>query len=228
MKKLLQLSLVLVLILSTIATANAQTKKKKTTSKKKDKDVNAEYFEEKGDFWKKICWGIQTDQNLFSLGGRRFSIRLLPSMSYKFSDRFSGGIITKAAYYWLDLSNVSTQLTSYSSLDLTAGLMSRFKISNNIFLHAEFENTRFRRPDTDAQGNLIYDPVPGTNQFELRKQTINETYTYLGLGYSSGSVPGGWGYEASINFDVTNSVKKQRYIDTGLPIDVRIGFMKNF
>jgi hypothetical protein len=227
MKKLLQLSFVLFLICGTVASANAQTKKKKTT-KKKDKEVNAEYFEEKTDFWKNTWWGIQTDQNLLSLGGNFFSIRALPSLSYKISERFSAGVITKVAYYWENVNRTRPQwgglVNNYSTLDFSAGVMARFKISNNFFLHGEFENTWFKRP----VGFEAINPTDPNTRYNVLKNTIAETYTYLGLGYTSGSSPGGWGYELSLNVDVTNSTNKVRYTENGLPIDIRIGFMKNF
>ena len=198
--------------------AYAQTKKTSKTD---------EYFDESGNFASKLWYGLNVG-NLGGFGGN-FNLNLSPMVGYELLPNLSVGAILKFNYQYIDngrgpIGNFSDNIQGnrrFSALDFSYGALTRYKIFNVAFIHAEYETTTFKAPRINRNSSsCIFDTCIDENgKYETVKNP--EPYFYVGGGYNGGK--GGFGYELSLLYNILDSANKSR-----IPWDFRIGLTYKF
>ena len=151
------------------------------------------------------------------LSDNTFNFGLSPMVGYKFTDRFSAGIRIPLEHSHFKLSTTNGEALNYNNLDFGLGAFSRYKLSKNIFAHAEYQKLWIKQPVTSGSF-LLLDPE---NSAMILTENLIENQFNLGLGYTNGI--GRWGYEISLLYNVleeTNSLK--------IPWSVRAGMNYKF
>ncbi len=212
MKKLLFLTLLACLLAGLMpedALAQNRKKKKKPSSSKVDK-----YFDERGNIGAHMWYGAQLGQVAFV--NNQFAIAASPMAAYKFTDKLSAGLITKFAYTYERVRGLPG-VSNFQTLDLSVGPMVRYRLFPALFLHAEYEITRFEHLPMDNFGNALVIIEDG----KIKTAYTTQPYCYVGLGYASQA--GVWGYELSLVYNIIDRAENFR-----IPWDFRIGMNYNF
>lgn len=218
MKKILLFSLLACFL--TIAFTNDAYAQRKKTSK------TDEYFDESGDFASKLWYGL----NVGNIGGfgNNFNINLSPMVGYEIIQNLSIGAIIKFNYQYINngqgpIGNFADNRQGnrrFSAADFSYGAISRYKIFNVAFIHAELESTTFKVPSINENVVCNFDTcIDNDGKYETFKR--REPYFYLGGGYNGSS--GGFGYELMLLYNVLDGANKTR-----IPWDFRIGLTWKF
>ncbi len=214
MKKLFLLTVLTCLIAACVPQQGmAQSKKRKKRKKPSTTQID-EYFDERDNLWVHMWYGAQIGQITFI--NSQFAVAASPMAAYKFTDKLSAGLITKFSYSYQRLRGLPG-VSSYQTLDLSIGPIARYRVIPVLFLHAEYELTRFEHLPTDNFGN----PQLIIEEGKILTDYTVQPYLYVGLGYQSrGSV---WGYEISLQYNLLDSATHFR-----IPWDIRFGLNYNF
>ena len=157
-------------------------------------------------FSDRLWYGAGGILNFQGISGaaNRFQIGLSPMVGFKVTEHLSFGPRLEVNY----VSTRISQSEKLNSVSVGAGLFSRLKLFQIIFLHAEYDfvwdDQFFRNPSTG----------------EIFSERVREAQLPLGIGYNNGY--GGLGYEISLMYDVLNK-------DEGsIPIVYRAGLTYRF
>ena len=136
-----------------------------------------------------------------------FFFGLYPMVGYKITDDFSIGPRLGVLYQYLRIRGLDTRIYNFHPIELSGGIFARYKFSEHIFAHSEFEIVNERR--------FTFTPTGAATTFSELEENI-----YFGLGYTSG---GKNAYEILVLYDF---LADQNLLEN--PISFRGGFTYKF
>jgi hypothetical protein len=211
MKKLI---LLFTLIFFAVAVSHAQYrgKPKPRSEKNKAEKQKAEKSERSktsdGNIADRIWYGLNIGNLSFT--NYSYNIGLTPMAGFKLTPELSAGLMLKFDYYFYR----RRPDPKFSTVDLGPTIFARYKIFDQFFLQAEFERAFFQRLETDVFDN----PIIIQNKYQT--ETFEQSYMYIGAGYSSGDR---FKFKLSLHYNVLDD-----YDSVRVPLDYRIGFTFDF
>ena len=162
--------------------------------------VTAERFGDHLWYGGNIGIGFQSFNNSSS-----FFFGVFPMVGYKITQDFSVGPRIGILYQYLRIRGLDTRIYNFHPIELSGGIFARYKFTNQIFAHTEFEVVNERR--------FTFTQTGAATTFNELEQNI-----YFGLGYSSG---GKNAYEfcfSTISWRIRIYWRIQSLFEVGLPI----------
>ncbi|MDX1408694.1 MAG: hypothetical protein R3330_11190 [Saprospiraceae bacterium] len=160
------------------------------------------------EFGERIWFGV--DVNDLRFGNGTFTFGLTPMAAIEVAENVSLGLMLKADYYY-EKYRFTVPRIKFESIDFGPGVFARFDVLNQFLAHIEYEYAYLERAQTDNAGLPIIDQV---NNVVLTER-IEQSYVYVGAGYSSGS---NVQYTISIHYNILDDFDYVRF-----PWDYRFG-----
>lgn len=215
MKKILLFSLLTSILMLTFSLdVDAQSRKKKKKKKKKEQD---EYFDESGGFVHRLWYGGSFNLGFSGGNGNNaFNLGISPMVGYKITDSFSAGPRIGVDYYLIKGTDNQGNIRNANLLSYSAGVFSRLKFLNMLFVHAEYEYQNREFLVTTASGFFLTEP-----NGDLSTERDGVTKLHGGLGYNANN--GAFGFEL---YALWNFLEPEDSFN--LPISIRAGFTYQF
>jgi hypothetical protein len=166
----------IVFIISSVSQDVDAQVRKRTTTKRKSKEKK-----ESINLMEKINPELKLGNLIFSNG---FNASLKANVGYKLSQRFTVGLGGRLFYEQYPRIGPDVTFTDYGGF-----LFGRGKITEEIYVQAEYASTKYRDRSTSG--------------------TINQTYPLFGLGYSSGY--GKWKYGVELLYIANQKAQDLQY-----------------
>ncbi|MDX1477483.1 MAG: hypothetical protein R3301_07225 [Saprospiraceae bacterium] len=159
-------------------------------------------------FGERVWFGV--DVNDLRFGGGTFTFGLTPMAAVEVANNVSLGLMLKADYYY-EKYRFTFPRIKFESIDFGPGVFARFDILDQFFAQIEYEYAFLERAQTDNAGLPIIDQTRNV----VLTERIEQSYVYVGAGYSSGS---NVKYTISIHYNILDDFDSVKF-----PWDYRFG-----